>query len=512
MNLTNKDRKTARKQVDFNPVMYGKIPPQAKDLEDAILGTILNESGSFDVIAEILIPECFYVEANQRIFTSMISMHRQSMPIDILTIVEELKKSEELDLIGGPYYITRLTNAVVSSANIEAHSRIILQKFIQREIIRICGENLSDAYEDSIDVFELLDKLETAVAEISLNNIRKDYKHISSILLNTISKIEERRNKGESVTGVTTGYPEINKITLGWQPSDLIIIAARPSVGKTAFALNLATNAAMDKTNPVPVGFFSLEMSENQLVERMISNQSEVWLRRLKTGNVDDEQMKTLYIKGVQPLSTSPVYIDDSSFLNVFDLRAKARKMVRKHKVGLIIIDYLQLMSGTGERNSNREQEISRISRELKKLAKDLPVPIIALSQLSRDVEKRGEKNKMPKLSDLRESGAIEQDADLVFFLYRPDEEDVTNNIYLKDKAIVKLAKHRNGELETFSFETQNQIQKWVEKGVLVKNPKQAAPAPNGYKPVAQANAEQASIFSQKGSSMNDDPDEDMPF
>ena len=424
MEITNlgKDRKVRRKSsFDLSTMVYGKVPPQAKDLEEAVLGAIMLEKSAFDTVIEILKPECFYVEAHQLIYLAMRSLQQKSMPIDILTVAEELRLKEQLEAIGGPYFVTKLTNSVVSSANIDAHARIILQKFIQRELIRISGETISDAYEDSTDVFDLLDKAEANLFEITNNHLKKNFDEIQTVLAKTYTRIEELRNRKEDVTGVPSGFAGLDKVTNGFQPTDLIIIAARPSVGKTAFALNLARNAAMHPLKPVPVGFFSLEMSSGQLVQRILSAQSDIMMEKISRGRLEDHEMKQLLVKGIQPLEKAPLYIDDSAAINVFELRAKCRRMVNKYKVGMIIIDYLQLMSGGGDnKGMNREQEISTISRSLKQLAKELNVPIIALSQLSRAVESRKEGNKMPQLSDLRESGAIEQDADMVMFLYRP--------------------------------------------------------------------------------------------
>src|ERR1017187_7967440 len=275
MDLTNlnKERKTRRKSssLELGTMMFGKVPPQAKDLEEAVLGAIMIEKNAFDVVVEILKPECFYVEANQRIFRAMQGLQQKNSPIDLLTVVEELKFREEIDLIGGPYYVSKLTNSVVSSANIETHARIVLQKFIQRELIRISGEIIGDAYEDSTDVFDLLDDAETKLFEITNNHLRKDYASIDTVLVKTIQRIEDLRTRQDEITGVPTGFSLLDHITYGWQPSDLIVLAARPSVGKTAFALNLARNAALHPTKPTTVGFFSLEMSAGQLVQRILS-------------------------------------------------------------------------------------------------------------------------------------------------------------------------------------------------------------------------------------------------
>ncbi len=519
MDLTNlnKDRKVRRKSgsLELGTMMFGKVPPQAKDLEEAVLGAIMLEKNAFDVIIEILKPECFYVESHQRIFRAMQGLQQKNSPIDLLTVVEELKFREEIDLIGGAYYVTKLTNSVVSSANIETHARIVLQKFIQRELIRISGEIIGDAYEDSTDVFDLLDEAETKLFEITNNHLRKDYASIDTVLVKTIQRIEDLRTRQDEITGVPTGFNTIDHITYGWQPSDLIVLAARPSVGKTAFALNLARNAALHPTKPTVVGFFSLEMSASQLVQRILSAESEIWLEKIARGRLEEHEMKQLYKKGIERLASAPIHIDDSAALNIFELRAKCRRLKNKHNVGLIIIDYLQLMSGAGEnRNSNREQEISRISRDLKGLAKELNIPIIALSQLSREVEKRKEGNKMPQLSDLRESGAIEQDADMVMFLYRPEYYDITSNELgesNKGETHVRIAKHRNGQLDTIKLKALLHIQKFVEDdGDDFSN---NLPQGGSWKPVKDIDGDGAKLYIQKGSKMNDGEfDDDTPF
>jgi replicative DNA helicase len=509
MELTNlnKDRKLRRKSpIDISTMMYGKVPPQARELEEAVLGAIMLEKTAFDTVVEILKPECFYVESHQRIYQAMQSLAQKSQPIDMLTVVEELRFREELEMTGGPYYITRLTNAVVSAANIDAHARIILQKFIQRELIRISGEIISDSYEDSTDVFDLL--------EITNNHLRKNFDSMATVLVKTITRIEDLRNKNDDISGVPSGFNTLDRITYGWQPTDLIILAARPSVGKTAFALNLARNAALHATKATPIAFFSLEMSASQLVQRILSAESEIHLEKISRGKLEEHEMKQLYAKGITRLTQAPIFIDDSAALNIFELRAKCRRLKNKHNVGLIIIDYLQLMSGTGDnRNGNREQEISKISRDLKGLAKELQVPIIALSQLSREVEKRKEGNKMPQLSDLRESGAIEQDADMVMFLYRPEYYDITANEFgesNRGETHVRIAKHRNGSLETIKLRALLHIQKFVDDEGSDFN---GLPSGGNWKPVPPEEQGGPKLYIQAGSKMNDIPfnDED-PF
>jgi len=520
MDLTNvnKDRKQRRKtQVDLSTMVYGKVPPQAKELEEAVLGAVMLEKSAFDTVVEILKPECFYVEAHQRIFQAMQSLANKSQPIDILTVAEELRSKEELEMVGGAYYVTRLTNAVVSSAHIEAHARIVLQKFIQRELIRISGEILGDAYEDSTDVFDLLDDAESKLFEITNNHLRKNFDTIDSVLVKTIQRIEDLRHKNEDVTGVPSGFAALDKVTYGWQNTDLIILAARPAVGKTAFALNLARNAVMHPSKQTPVALFSLEMSASQLVQRILAAESEIWLEKIARGKMEEHEMKQLYARGIQKLAQAPLFIDDTPALNIFELRAKCRRLKNKHNIGLIIIDYLQLMSGTNEnKNGNREQEISNISRNLKALAKELSVPIIALSQLSRAVEQRGAKegSRIPQLSDLRESGAIEQDADMVMFLYRPEYYDINTNAEgenTKGLTEVKIAKHRNGMLDTIKLKALLHIQKFTDWD---EDPYSGIGLPGGgWRPVNDAGGSGGEkLYIQTGSKMNDIPDDDDPF
>ncbi len=523
MDLTNlnlnKDRSKMRRKpsVDLSTMVYGKIPPQAKELEEAVLGAIMLEKSAFDTVVEILKPECFYVEGNQRIYRAMQGLAQKSQPIDIFTVVEELKTRMELEIVGGAYYVTKLTNSVVSSAHIETHARIILQKFIQRELIRISGEIIGDAYEDSTDVFDLLDDAESKLFEITNNHLRKNFDSIDTVLVKTIARIEDLRHKQDEITGVPSGFPTLDKITYGWQSTDLIILAARPAVGKTAFALNLARNAALSASKPTAVAFFSLEMSSAQLVQRILSAESEIFMEKIARGRLEEHEMKQLYKKGIDRLAKAPIFIDDTPALNIFELRAKCRRLKNKHNVGFIIIDYLQLMSGAGDsKNGNREQEISQISRALKGLAKELSVPIIALSQLSRAVESRKEGEKIPQLSDLRESGAIEQDADMVMFLYRPEYYGITANEMgesNKGETHVKIAKHRNGSLDTVKLRALLHIQKFTEYG---EDDFGGIGMPSGgnWKPVQGGEGDGAKLYIQAGSRMKDVPmdDDETPF
>lgn len=456
-----------KKTSDFSSIIYGKIPPQAKDLEESVLGAIMIEKEAIDKALELLTPEMFYVDSHQRIFKAMVFLSQKHNHIDILTVAEELKKREELDMCGGPYYVTKLTNSVVGSAHIETHSKIIFQKYLQREIIRVGGEMVSEAYEDGInDPFDLLDKVEKEIFSVTSRLYKRDYLGLDTLIVNAIKEIELVRHDvdKQKISGITSGFPSIDKLTHGWQKEDLIILAARPSVGKTAFALNLARNAAIN--GGWPVAFFSMEMSAGQLTKRLLSSESEIWYEKIVRGRIEDDDMRTIYTKAVQVLAKAPIFIDDSPALNIYELRAKCRKMKNKHNVELIVIDYLQLMSGTGSGRQNREQEIAEISRGLKGLAKELSVPIIALSQLSRETEKRA--TKTPQLSDLRESGAIEQDADTVMFMYRPEYYGISRDDMGQSnpgETEIKFAKHRNGTLETIKLKAVLHIQKFIEGG-----------------------------------------------
>lgn len=480
-----KELAAKNREREVMQVTFGKVPPQAKDIEQAILGAIMLEAYAFDKVNEMIHPEVFYVEAHQTIYSAMQRLSAKSQPIDILSVAEELRIMEELEACGGPYYVTTLTNTVVSSAHIENHARIIYQKYIQREMISLGGKLISGGYEDMTDVFDLLDEAETALYDVSNALHRKNYTDISRLLVDGLNEVNAARHSNQQISGVTSGFPSIDQITYGWQSPDLIILAARPSVGKTALALSLARNAALCPFRPTPVAFFSLEMSGGQLIKRLMSAESEIPLIKIQRGRMEEEDMKTLFQQGVQILSDAKIYIDDTASMNIFELRAKARRLKQKHNIGLIIVDYLQLMSGTGSSNSrNREQEISEISRGLKRVAKELNVPVIALSQLSREPEKRADK--IPQLSDLRESGAIEQDADIVAFIYRPEYYGIhidTKGESNPGETHIKFAKNRNGVLETVKLRAQLWIQKFKEwdAPLLKAQPGQQQPLDKGW-------------------------------
>jgi len=448
-------------EKNLDNLSYGKMQPQALPLEEAVLGSIMLDKDGLPSVIEILRHESFYKPAHQKIYEVMVALFAKSQPIDLLTVHEALKKADYLDEIGGVNYLMELTNKVASAANIEYHARIIAQKYIQRELIRVSTMIISDAFEDNKDVLELLDEAERNLYDITDANLNTGYESLSTLAVKAQKQIEATSQKGSDMTGVTTGFRELDKLTNGWQPSDLVIIAARPGMGKTAFTLSLAKNASETGKG---VAIFSLEMASVQLVQRLISMEAEIESGKLRNGQMEDYEWTKLHA-AVEKLSTAPIYIDDTPAINIFELRAKCRRLKQNHDISMIIIDYLQLMSaGPTSGKGNREQEISTISRALKGLAKELSVPVLALSQLSRAVESRGGE-KRPMLSDLRESGAIEQDADIVTFIYRPgyygiEDEDIG---VPKDQTEIIIAKHRNGSLDTVLLKFLGQFVKFKE-------------------------------------------------
>ena len=428
----------------------GKLPPQVLDLEEAVLGAMMIDKKGVDEVLDILQPDAFYKEAHKYIFEAIVQLFTDTQPIDLLTVSAQLRKNAKLDLAGGDFYLIQLTQKISSSAHIEFHSRIILQKFIQRSLIRISSDIIEESYDETTDVFDLLDKAESKLYEVTQGNIKRSSETAQSLVLQAKKRIEEIANQ-KGLSGVETGFTKLDAITSGWQPSDLIIIAARPGMGKTAFVLSMARNIAIDFGHPVAL--FSLEMSSVQLITRLISSETGLSSEKLRTGKLEKHEWEQLSVK-VKNLEKAPLFIDDSPSLSIFDLRAKARRLASQHGIKIIIVDYLQLMTagGNGKGGGNREQEISTISRNLKALAKELGIPVIALSQLSRAVETRGS-SKRPLLSDLRESGALEQDADIVSFIYRPeyykiDEWDDEEQSPSAGQAEFIIAKHRNGSLE----------------------------------------------------------------
>ncbi|MFC4872973.1 replicative DNA helicase [Negadavirga shengliensis] len=449
-NINKKERigNTRRRFIEQSSAL-GKLPPQAVDLEEAVLGALMLEKDALTAVVDILSPDSFYKDAHKHIYEAILDLFNEGEPIDLLTVTNQLRKNGKLELAGGAYHITELTSKVSSAANVEYHARIITEQAMKRDMIRIASEIQREAFEDTTDVFELLDKMEQSLFEISENNIKKNYVDMRSIMREAIVELEGKKGQKDGLTGVPSGFTALDRVTSGWQKSDLVIIAARPAMGKTAFVLSVLRNAAVDHSRPVAI--FSLEMSSVQLVNRLISSEAELDSEKIKKGNLADYEWQQLIHK-TGKLTSAPIYVDDTPALSILELRAKCRRLKAQNDVQLIVIDYLQLMSGDskGGNGGNREQEISSISRALKKIAKELNVPVIALSQLSRAVETRGG-DKRPQLSDLRESGAIEQDADIVMFLYRPEYYGITEDEdgnSTSGVGEVIIAKHRNGSLE----------------------------------------------------------------
>ena len=428
------------------PIEGGKLPPQAVDLEEAVLGALMLEKNPVNDVIDILKPESFYKEPHQKIYAAIMDLFGASEPIDILTVTNKLRSKGELDLVGGPFYISQLTNRVASTAHAETHARIISQKYIMRELIRISGETIRNAYDETKDVFDLLDRAESELYGVAEGNIRKNYDSMSQIMKQAIDQIEQAQNQEDGISGINSGFSDLDRITAGWQRSDMIVIAARPGMGKTAFVLSMARNSAVQFNHPVAI--FSLEMNSIQLVNRLIASETQIAADKLRKGNLEPHEYEQLHAR-IGGLSKAPIFIDDTPALSIFELRAKARRLKQQHDIELIIIDYLQLMTAGSTKAGNREQEISSISRSIKEIAKELNIPIVALSQLSRSVETRGGE-KRPMLSDLRESGAIEQDADIVAFIYRPEYYGLTSdeqgNSTVGTGEII-IAKHRNGSL-----------------------------------------------------------------
>ena len=427
----------------------GKIPPQAVDLEEVVLGAMMIDKKGVDEVIDILHPDAFYKDAHRFIYEAIFVLFEESQPVDLLTVSSQLKKVGKLEVSGGDFYLIKLTQKVASSAHIEFHARIILQKYIQRSLIKISGEIIEEAYDEATDVFDLLDAAEAKLYDVTQGNLKRSAETAQDLVIQAKKRIEEIAGK-EGMSGIASGFDKLDKLTSGWQPSDLIIVAARPGMGKTALTLSMARNMAVN-TN-TPVAFFSLEMSSVQLITRLISSETGLSSEKLRTGKLEKHEWEQLNVK-VKALEKAPLFIDDTPSLSIFDLRAKARRLASQHGIKMIMIDYLQLMTAGGsQKGGNREQEISTISRNLKALAKELSVPVIALSQLSRAVETRGG-SKRPILSDLRESGAIEQDADIVSFIYRPEyykieEWDDEERTPTQGQAEFIVAKHRNGGLE----------------------------------------------------------------
>lgn len=430
----------------------GRIPPQAVEIEMAVLGAMLIEKDAVSRAVEVLQPEDFYKPAHQKIFETITTLFDRSEPVDLITTVEELRRRGTLDTVGGPAYITELTQRVTTAANVEFHAHIILEKSLMRSLIGASADVSSRAFSETEDPLELLDEAESKIFQISERRMRKTFTPLKVAIYDALHVLESIHGKHQGVTGVPTGFPDLDALTGGFQRSDLIIVAGRPSQGKTALALALARNAGLHHEKKTAIGLFSLEMSKEQLVIRMLASEGRVNAHKLRTGKLPDEDWRQMS-RAAGRLAEAKLFIDDTPALSILELRAKARRLKVEHGIGMIVVDYLQLVHGP--RNAeNREREISWISRSLKALAKELDIPVIALSQLNRSPETRADKR--PLLSDLRESGAIEQDADLVMFVHRPEmfglkemKDDDGNILSTEGLAEIIIGKQRNGPTGT---------------------------------------------------------------
>ena len=442
---TNVRTKNKEVSLDALGLEAGKVPPQAVDVEEAVLGAMMIEPNCVPDVLESLTAGCFYKEAHRKIFSAISALSKDHEPVDIYTVAEALKRTGDLEETGGPYYLSLLSSKVGAAAHVDYHVKILLQKYIQRELITISAEVQRDSFDDSIPVDDLLNNAQQKLFDLAERNMKRETLPVQDVLKDTIAEIESNQDRTDGLSGVPSGFTGIDKVTLGWQESDLVIIAARPSMGKTAFVLTMARNMAVD--HHIPVAFFSLEMSSKQLVKRLLVSETGLSSEKIRGGKrLLDYELVQLHER-IRDLAAAPLFIDDTPSISVYELRSKVRRLVRNAGVKLIIIDYLQLMTGPPELRGMREQEVSNISRSLKAIAKEMSIPVIALSQLSRDVEKRGG-NKIPQLSDLRESGAIEQDADIVMFIHRPDYYGTEEEGAVPGQAQIIIAKHRNGSTD----------------------------------------------------------------
>lgn len=466
---------TNRKQQAIDPVaeiaaLGGKLPPQALDFEEAVLGSLLVERDAFQEVVEILLPEHFYKEEHKRIYSAMMKLNARNTPTDILLVKRELESTGELEQAGGSLYLVSLTEKMASAINIEYHARIVFQKYLQRQMIQLGMEMQRYGYDDTKDVDDLLQESEAKLFQLSQGSMKKDVVQIAPVMEDVIKQMHEAADRDDNLSGIPSGFVSIDRVTSGWQPATMIVIAARPAMGKTAFVLSMARKMAVD--HHIPVAIFSLEMSKVELGKRLMTAETEIESNKIKSGRLTQTEWSHLYER-VERLSSAPLYIDDTPGLSVFDLRSKARILHKKNGIKMIIIDYLQLMTASAMRPGNRQEEVSMISRSLKGLAKELNIPVVALSQLNRAVESRGATGnqdqadgKRPQLSDLRESGAIEQDADMVCFLHRPEYYKITEDKdghSLLGIGYFIIAKHRSGGLEDIKLRFQGNLVRFEE-------------------------------------------------
>ncbi len=474
--LPSQSGSTPRQSGNLRTVPGGelltKLPPQAREIEQAVLGAVLIDKDALTIVISMLGEETFYDERHSYIFKAIHTLYEKSSPVDMLTVAEELKILGTFETIGGFSYLMKLTNTVASGANTETHALIIREKYFKRQLIKLSKEISEDAYNDSIDVFELLDSSERKLFDINNENLSNEIQQLPDVLRDIHEELSNLSQSDNSLTGIPSGFTDLDRITSGWQRSDLIIVAARPSMGKTSFCLALALNAALNHNHSVAI--FSLEMPAAQVGRRLLSMKAKLNGEKLRKGNLSDSDWSSIN-SAISQLNNANLHIDDTSALSLFEMRAKCRRIKRNHGLDLIVIDYLQLMTNdTGDkRNSNREQEISGISRGLKALGKELNVPVIALAQLNRSVETRGGK-KIPLLSDLRESGAIEQDADIVSFIYRPEYYEIMeydDGESTKDVAEIIIRKHRNGSTGTVKLKFEKDYANFAERDNVFYDP-----------------------------------------
>ena len=425
---------------------YGHLQPQAVEIEKIVLGALMIDKDAFSMVSELLVPETFYEPRNQKIYDAICTLNMNENPVDVATVINQLQKNGVLENVGGPAYVVELSSHVASSAHIEYHAHILAQKYLARQLISFSSRIETKAFDETVDIDELMQEAEGNLFEISQKNMKQDYTQIDPVIQQAVEILQNASQNSGGLTGIPTGYTKLDEMTSGWQKSDLVIIAGRPAMGKTSFALSVAKNIAVDYHEPI--AFFSLEMNNVQLVNRLISNTCEIAGNKILNGQLTPDEWERLD-KNLRKLTGTPLYIDDTPGLSVFELRTKARRLVREKGVKIIMIDYLQLMNANGMKFGSRQEEVSTISRSLKGLAKELDIPILALSQLNRTVENReGLEGKRPQLSDLRESGAIEQDADMVLFVHRPEYYHIFTDEKGNDlhgMAQIIIAKHRKG-------------------------------------------------------------------
>ncbi|MCQ2346667.1 MAG: replicative DNA helicase [Paludibacteraceae bacterium] len=501
--------------IHVGPNATGKLPPQALELEESVLGALMLEKDAYITISDLIRPTTFYKKENRLIFEAIQALASQEQPVDILTVAEKLKALGTLEEVGGVVRINSLSQRVASTAHLYYHAQILAQKAIARELIAMAAKVEEQAYDEGQDVEDLMQNAEQQIFEISQHSQKRDVTQIDPVIKEAFDRMHKASKNEGNISGVPSGFKDLDKVTSGWQKSDLVIIAARPAMGKTAFVLSMAKNIAVNAQRPVAM--FSLEMSNVQLVNRLIMNVCEIEGDKIKNGKLSKQEWSQLEHKIVE-LKGAPIYVDDTPSLSVFELRSKARKLVREKKVELIIIDYLQLMNASGLNFNSREQEVSIISRSLKALAKELDIPIIALSQLNRGVESRtGVDGKKPQLSDLRESGAIEQDADMVCFIHRPEYYHLYNDESGKDLrglGEIIVAKHRNGATAEVWLRFRSKFAKFMNQDEAVDDdmdmPTYSAPAGDAGAPTAISLGSKMNDMSPDGAQLNNESD--VPF